>query len=284
MKRNTFNRAELENKLRNIGSSLKREVKVFLLGGCAMVLRGQKSATKDVDIVLNSSKSLKHLVDSLKSLGFHEVVRLPEDYQQLGASAVMRDGDGFQIDLFYRRVCKGLEITDRMEDRAELFGSFGNLHVYLMAPEDIFLFKGVTERETDLDDMRVLAESGVNWSIIEEECLLQERTLIWEDLLANKILELRERYGIDSPIMKDLIRAADFQLAMSVFREVMGGGDQSFSEIARMIREKYGYSKSWTWREVKKLVEKGAIQRKRVGRVFIYYILDNAQRRNEQPS
>lgn len=284
MKRNTFNRAELENKLRSIGSPLKHEVKVFLLGGCAMVLRGQKSATKDVDIVLNSPKSLKHLVDSLKSLGFHEVVRLPEDYQQLGASAVMRDSDGFQIDLFYRRVCKGLEITDRMEGRAELFGSFGSLHVYLMAPEDIFLFKGVTERETDLDDMRVLAESGVNWNIIKEECHLQEKRRIWEDLLANKMLELRERYGIDSPIIKDLVEAAGFQLAMSVFQEAIGDSNQSFSEIARMIREKYGYSKSWTWRELKKLVEKGAIQRKRAGRVFIYNILDNAQKRNGQPS
>jgi len=274
MSRNVFNRAELERKLRNIGSSLKQRVKAYLLGGCAMVFRGQKSATKDVDIVLNSLQSLKHLVASLKSLGFHDVVQLPEDYQQLGASAVMRDDEGFQLDLFYKRVCKGLEITGRMENRAETFGTFDNLDIYLMAPEDIFLFKGVTEREADLDDMRILAEAGIDWGIVKEECLLQEKRRVWEDFLAGKLLELREIYGIESPIIKDLMKAADFQLVKIAFIEIMRGGNYTFTEIVDAVKKKYGYSRSWIWRELKELVEKGAIKRKRMGRAYRYSVAD----------
>ncbi len=274
MSRNVFNRTELEGKLRDIGSSLKQRVKAYLLGGCAMVLRGQKSATKDVDIVLKSPQSLKHLVASLKSLGFHDVVRLPEDYQQPGASGVMRDDEGFQLDLFYKRVCKGLEMTVRMENRAELFGTFGNLDVYLMAPEDIFLFKGVTEREADLDDMRILAEARIDWDIVKEECLLQEKRRVWEDFLASKLLQLRERYGIESPIIKDLMKAADFQLVKIVFTEIMRGDNHTFAEIANAVKKKYGYSRSWTWRKLKELVEKGAIKRERMGRAYSYSTAD----------
>jgi hypothetical protein len=274
MTRNVFNRAELERKLRDIGFSLKREVKAYLLGGCAMVFRGQKSATKDVDVVLSSPQSLKHLVASLKSLEFRTVVRLPEDYQLLGASAVLRDDEGFQLDLFYKRVCRGLEITRRMEERAEFFGTFGKLYVYLMAPEDIFLFKGVTDREADLDDMRVLAEAGIDWDTVKEECMLQERRRIWEDFLANKLLELRERYGIESPIIKGLVKAADFQLVKIVFEGIIRDGNHTFAEIVRAVKEKYGYSRSWTWRELMELVEKGVIKRKRVGRVYIYSVAD----------
>ncbi|MDP6155916.1 MAG: hypothetical protein QF682_07245 [Candidatus Thermoplasmatota archaeon] len=42
-----------------------------------------------------------------------------------------------------------------------------------MSPEDLFLFKSITERELDLDDMRILVESGVNWDVIFHECQKQ---------------------------------------------------------------------------------------------------------------
>lgn len=272
MRRPVFNRNELERKLRDIGSSLKHEVKVYLLGGCAMTFRGQKSSTKDVDFVVDSPQSLKHLVVSMKSLGFSDVIQLPEDYQKLGASFVMRDSDGFQVDLFYKRVCNGLDINDRIERRAKAFGIFNNLHIYLMAPEDIFLFKGITEREADLDDMRILVEGGIDWNIVKEECLLQEKRQIWEALLTNKLLQLKERYGIESPIIKDLMEAADSQLVKIVFIKIIREGNNTFDKIADAVKLKYGYSRSWTRGELKKLVEKRMIRRNMIARTYNYSV------------
>jgi len=85
----------------------------------------------------------------------------------------MRNSDGFQCDVFYRQVCQGLVLTPRILGRAERYGRFGNLSISLMSPEDLFLFKSITERELDLDDMRILVESGVNWDVIFHECQKQ---------------------------------------------------------------------------------------------------------------
>jgi len=158
-----FNEPELISELERIGNSLKRRIKVFLIGGCSMVLRGYKLATKDIDVVFANLSDIKEVTDVLKGLGFQEVVELPKDYDALGASAILRDIKGFQFDIFHKLVCRGLEITDRMEKRAEFYRSLGNLDVYMMASEDIFLFKSITEREADILDMRTLAERGLDW-------------------------------------------------------------------------------------------------------------------------
>ena len=47
------------------------------------------------------------------------------------------------------------------------------LQIYTASKEDLFLFKSVTNREDDLDDTAKLAQSGLNWSIISQECALQ---------------------------------------------------------------------------------------------------------------
>jgi len=49
-----------------------------------------------------------------------------------------------------------------MASRATDFYSKKLLKVTLASKEDIFLFKGITEREADPEDIRLLAESGLD--------------------------------------------------------------------------------------------------------------------------
>lgn len=196
-----FNREYMIAELEKIGLNLKKKVRIFLLGGCGMIFRNLKEATKDVDIVFTSPDDLREVVGVLESLRYSEVMKLPAEYKQLGAYAILRNKDGFQVDLYNKQVCRGLEITDRMERRAEFFKSFVNLDVYLIAPEDIFLFKSITEREADLLDMRTLVERGINWDTVKKECLLQEKRKIWESFLVVRLEELKAKYGIEAPII-----------------------------------------------------------------------------------
>jgi hypothetical protein len=48
----------------------------------------------------------------------------------------------------------------------------------------------------DLDDIRVLAESGLNWKTIIDECQNQSTSsgCIWENALYQKLLDLKEKY------------------------------------------------------------------------------------------
>lgn len=266
-----FNESRLTSELSRIGNALKRKIKVFMIGGCSMVLRGYKLATKDIDVVFTSSQDTKDFADALKSLGFQEAVKLPKEYEVLGASAVLRDAEGFQFDLFHRLVCRGLEITERMEDRAEFYRAFGNLQVYMMAPEDVFLFKSITEREADILDMRTLAERGLDWDTIKSECALQRKREIWEYFLVYRLEELKSRFGIEAPIIRELWRTAGDELIRRVFTEIVEAGNDTFEKIHEVIKSKYRYSESWTRKQLKNLVHEGILKVNKEKKKFRYH-------------
>lgn len=179
-----FAEADLTASLSRIGSRLGRKISAYLIGGCAMTLMGRKVSTKDIDIVFSSTDDARDFMAAAQSTGFEYVLEPTNEYNALGASAIMEDSRGMRFDIFDRQVCRALELSKGMKSRARLYRGFGNLDVYLMSPEDIFLFKGITERETDLDDMRILAEVGLNWQTVKSECLSQKKSGRWAYMLS----------------------------------------------------------------------------------------------------
>lgn len=81
-----------------------------------------------------------------------------------------------------------------------------------MSPEDIFLFKSVTERAGDLDDMALLAERGLDWDIVLSECVRQSKDIILEAFVAVRLQELEDAKGIASPIRTTLESLAQRKL------------------------------------------------------------------------
>jgi len=267
-----FGRQALLDALQQIGNNLEKDIAIYLIGGCAMTFMGQKVSTKDIDVVFSSLKDLELFIEAAKKSGFFALKDLAEEYKTLGTWIVIRNLDGMRFDLFNRIVCNALEINDRVMSRARKFLRFGRLDVLLTSPEDIFLFKGMTERKGDLDDMRVLAEGGLQWSIVKEECMKQEKRRIWETFLADRLIELKKTYGIDSPIIRELIASADTELIKNLFRRTVQAGNDTFDKIAASIKEKYGYSEHWTRKELSKVVKARALKVKKRGRRNFYSI------------
>ncbi len=57
-----------------------------------------------------------------------------------------------------------LRLYPELREGAELVGVFNKLEVYLLSNEAIILFKSITERERDLDDIAAIIESRqVDW-------------------------------------------------------------------------------------------------------------------------
>lgn len=237
-----------------------------------MTFMGRKVATKDIDIVLSSERDTKHFISAMQTAGFAYVKKPEIAYDTLGTSAIMEDDSGMRFDIFDRQVCRALELSKNMKSHARPYRSFGKLNVYLMAPEDIFLFKGITEREADLDDMRILIEAGLDWQTIEKECLSQKRSARWAYMLGTKLMELRSKFGIDSPIIRTLMDHADTQLLSYVFGNIITQGKTTFEEISAVISSKYRYSDSWTRKHLRMLVKDGMIGAKREGRKHVYYL------------
>ncbi len=265
-----FDEGDLIRALEDVGPLLKRKVTAYLIGGCAMTFMGAKLATKDIDIVLASTQDVKKLSSAMQAAGFLPVRRASKEYDALGTWIILEDPKGMRFDLFDRQVCRALEIGEGMKSRATFYKSFGKLDIYLMSPEDIFLFKGITERKADLEDMRILAEHGIDWKVVEKECMSQKRSGVWADALGMKLMELKSQYGISAPIIKNLIEHGAISLLERSFRKVMEGRTMTFNEIADVIREKFGYSESWTRKQLEILVKKGLMKKERSGKTNMF--------------
>jgi len=197
-------RDDLERALNEVGEALAEEVKAYLIGGCAMILYNAKVATKDIDLVLLSANDAESVVSALSKTGFKVAVPRDHVYFRLGTAVMMEDNRGMRIDIFVETVCRKVKLTSGMAARSKLHSRYGKLDINLVSPEDIFLFKSVTEREGDLDDMARLAERGLDWHTILEECAVQSGEVILEGYLAVRLQELEEQKGIVSPIKAEL--------------------------------------------------------------------------------
>jgi hypothetical protein len=215
-KRQTFDRKYVFTELDRLSAGIVVPTQFFIIGGLALISHVLKEATKDIDVVVRRQDSCA-LIASLASIDY----RILEDcsvYRPYGKMEILRsmeNNDGFRLDIFYRTICNRLIFSDNMASRAIKFYSKEKMTLSIASKEDIFLFKGMTEREADLDDMRLLARSGLDWQVIKTECVHQSSISgrLWEDALLQNLIVLRKRHEIRSPIEKELRKIAEEKLS-----------------------------------------------------------------------
>ena len=71
--------------------------------------------------------------------------------------------------------------------------------------------KCVTEREGDLEDMARIAQRGVDWDTIVEECDWQSKKTgrIWENSVCQSLEDLRIKHRVTSPVEKKICGSAE---------------------------------------------------------------------------
>jgi hypothetical protein len=261
----TFGLDELDGALRKIGEHLKGPVTSYLIGGCAMTFRGQKVATKDIDLVVVDEEELRQLVRAMETAGFFRVDRIGSEYEQLAAWTIMENPQKMRFDLFNEVVCRALDFSERMESRAEDYGTFSDLSIHLSSAEDIFLFKGITDRPGDLDDMSILAAGGLNWEVIRDECLAQQSSRNWASFLVSKLEKLEDEYDIIAPITGGLREHAEVFQMSGVVTRFLGGEKRSLEEIRDHLKQSYGFSERGIEDELSRLVEHGILHLEETG-------------------
>jgi hypothetical protein len=256
MNRPSFNGKYVTGELTKLAAVIPKQTIIFIIGGLALINYGLKAATKDIDIVVRSRQELKALVSSLEYLGYHSLgyTVISKPYKKLEAARILENADGFRWDIFHQQVCKALIFTDTMAARAKTFYEERLLNAKMVSKEDIFLFKGITEREADMDDMRLLAESSLDWKAIEKECNDQSTLSgkLWECALHDNLVELRTKYKIKSPIEKNLRKIAEEKMSQRILASAIAKGcvttkmisnatkipDRLVREYARKMEEK----------------------------------------------
>jgi hypothetical protein len=169
-------------------------------------------------------------------------------------SKIMQNKDGFRWDIFYGKICNKLTFSTNMSQRAIEFYSRGNIKLAIASKEDIFLFKGITEREADLNDMRLLVESGIDWQVVKEECRYQSDISgkLWEDALVQNLIDLRTKYKIKSPIEKELTKLCEEKMAEDRILKSIASGHSTFKEISEDTTLEYYYVREQIKRMTKK--------------------------------
>ncbi|HML01881.1 MAG TPA: DUF6036 family nucleotidyltransferase [Candidatus Bathyarchaeia archaeon] len=237
MERPSFDKDYILNELDRISVKMAFPVNLFVIGGLALIHFGLKEATKDIDVVTQSRTELDILTDALKSLEYRSPrhVEISRAYEAMEASEILENKQGFRWDIFFGRICHALSFSAEMKTRANLFYENRHLRVAFASKEDIFLFKGITEREADLDDMRLLAESGLDWKVIEQECHNQSISSgrLWENALFQKLVDLREKHKIRSPIERTLRRITEERLAKDAIIQAVKTGKITIQAVAK---------------------------------------------------
>jgi len=260
MQRPSFNKEYIIRELDKLSSKISIPVKLFMIGGMELIHFGLKDATKDIDVVLQSARELYAVTFALESLGYRSPssVKISRPYREMEATKILENRDGFRWDIFVQKVCRALTFSKEMMSRATNFYNKKRLKVLLASKEDIFLFKGITEREADLEDMRLLAESGLNWETIEQECRSQTALSgrLWENALYQNLVELREKHNIGSPIEKTLKKIVEERLTEDALMKAVKEGNTTVTMISQTTKlPEYFIRKS-----VEKMEKKGLLR------------------------
>ena len=271
-KRPSFDKNYLKKEFDKLNAQTKHILTLFLIGGGAMAFYGLKDATKDIDIILTTKNDLNNLKTTLEALGYQEPnpILITRAYNKMQTSAMLENQDGFRWDLFNTKVCNALTLSAAMKQRATPLYKGERLTVLIASKEDIFLFKGITEREADLEDIRVLAESGLNWNLINQECQNQSTAsgVPWENALYQNLLDLKTRYGIESPIEKTLRKTAERKLIKTTLLKEIEKGNNTTKGIAQKTKEPTSFVRA----ELKKLASQKLITIDKTHKPHKFYI------------
>lgn len=195
---------ELSGLFAEMDKDLDQKVRVYVIGGAMLLYHGMKQATKDIDIVVDKEPEFNAIQNILKKLKF--TTKAPASgYKKVDLSHVFIRED-FRIDLFHKTVCKGFQLSEAMMKRASQILRLEHISVSLCSPEDVFLFKTLTEREGDLEDCISLARGGLDWDAILGELQEQIRASgnnIWITWVGERMDTLKER-GLVIPIMGEI--------------------------------------------------------------------------------
>ncbi|MEA1904747.1 MAG: DUF6036 family nucleotidyltransferase [Candidatus Hadarchaeota archaeon] len=195
---------EMEEMLREIDSRLERKVTLFTIGGTAMIFRGQKDDTQDVDFIALDEEGLKIMGEALNEMGF---IRPP-----IGRSFEHPDGRRIEVDV---GGFSGVPLTERMLKRvgAAPLEGLDKLELLLASNEDLILFKSMGERKKDVEDVAsILSKTEkIEWRTILDEVkeLTQESATrgeptLYPGFVAVKLREVKGLYGgVDEKIIRE---------------------------------------------------------------------------------
>ena len=172
--------------IKSISKLLKEDdVKGMIIGGVAASLLGKPRFTNDIDIVvLDLDNRLPEFFEKLKKFGIEPRIEDAKDFARKSRVLLMRHKEsGINID-----ISMGLLPFEREAvGRKKIESAFG-LEVPLPLPEDLIIFKAISRRPKDMEDIKAIIaryadlDKGRILSVIQEFAALLESEDIYDNI------------------------------------------------------------------------------------------------------
>lgn len=228
-----FDREYLKREMEKLDGLVKARADLYIIGGGAMSFLNLKDATKDIDVIVGSGIEMEQIGDALARMGyFVPAIRGP--YKQMQASLIMENQDGFGWDIFVNVVCCGLRLSKSMRERAVTLFSMERISVNMISMEDIFVFKSVTSRERDREDMYLLFLQGLDFEVIRNEIIRQNeenKNGAWIAFFFNGLEEMVDRYSIVIPYFEEFHDMAYSDMLSQMILDRLEKGNATEDEI-----------------------------------------------------
>lgn len=185
----------VKNELIQVDVMLKKPIDIYLIGGSAMGYYGIKDATKDIDILFKNQYDCAEFFNAITELGYETSEQYFPPVIQMEATFFVYKDDEIWIDLFVENVMNKFTLSASIQKRAVKTNlSTEKLNVYCLDPHDIFLFKSITPRERDEDDLILLVtETTIDFNIIHNEI----------DSQSKKFKDLKEAFNTKMKKLED---------------------------------------------------------------------------------
>ena len=161
-----------------VADYLARDITCIAIGGTAMMFQGYKNATKDIDLVFLSDEDRQAFEQALVQLGYKKQglsgVYDERRRERSDAPHLFSRSDE-RFDLFVTSVF-GLEPTTAMTQRHDFLGK-SELIIKVLSIEELILFKAITLREKDQEDIELIirSEKTIDWDRIIDRAMAQSK-------------------------------------------------------------------------------------------------------------
>jgi len=164
---------------------LDKDIQGMIIGGLAASLLGNPRFTNDIDLlILDLDNRLPEFIEKLRRFGIEPRISDPEQFALESRVLLLRHQEsGINID-----ISMGILPFEREAVGRRRFESAFRLQLALPTPEDLIIFKAVSRRPRDIEDIQAIVarhpdlDKGRILSTVREFADVLEMNEVYEDI------------------------------------------------------------------------------------------------------
>ena len=209
-----INTQDQQQLLKLIADYLEQDLTCIAIGGTAMMFKGYKNATKDIDLVFKTEKDRKTFIKAIEHLGYKQIAlaNIYDEKRKTHTSKPLMYSRGDErFDLFVKDVF-GFELSFAqvaMTEKIDVIGKY-EMSIQLPSLEILVLLKAITGREKDYEDIETILqiEKDINWKELIMQAIEQKKGNEWILIDIEEIMQkLKKKFFIKQEHFENIYKA-----------------------------------------------------------------------------